>query len=481
MITGEQMPDSHFRAGVGIVVVDHKGRVLALERHDKPGAWQLPQGGIDNDERPDQAAWRELREETGLTDKDVRLICRHPGWLGYELPAEDRDDRLGRGQVHKWYVMALTGATAPGVELSRDDPDKGQPEFRAHRWMPFDELLSVAADFRVPVYREVAELSTSCGVLAADPSDARGREPHTGWWSRWTRRPSRTAVERLDSTLARYSQELEFKLRRTTGSPPWIKPVSDALADARSARAEGRIEEAWGALKTAARLDLFGADRSELLARAASLRNEAASKLSGWRGQSVAALLELDTPLDRLGDADPPVNNPTPQAGGDEETKWRVYQATALRDEDGDNTYYKVALAREQRTLLLGVLAAVITLLLVLVVVGWLSFDENPATPSAGLLGGVALFGMLGACLSAIRSMGRIPSGRIPEHTLASKLTVARPFIGAAAALGAFAIVTADFLKIDAGEEATVVLAVAFAAGFSDRLVMGIVESVNGA
>jgi hypothetical protein len=157
-----------------------------------------------------------------------------------------------------------------------------------------------------------------------------------------------------------------------------------------------------------------------------------------------------------------------------------VYQATLIRDQSGDNAYYKVALVREQRTLLLTFLAIAILVLLGLAATGWLRFDEDPASPSAGLLAGVALFGMLGACLSAVSSMATIPGGRIPEHTMASKLTVTRPFIGAAAALGVFAILEAGFLKLDAGEEAALALALGFAAGFSDRLVMGIIGSVKG-
>jgi putative (di)nucleoside polyphosphate hydrolase len=475
------MGSSYFRAGVGIAVVDHEGRVLTLERQDMPGKWQLPQGGIHEDEQPDDAARRELHEETGLTEDQVRLLGRHPGWIGYELPPEAREARLGRGQVHKWYVLALTNATAQ-INLSRVDADKGGPEFKAFQWRTFDELLSVAADFRVPVYREVAKLAASSGALGGPASERRTEARRAASWGRWTRRPSRTAVERLDSALASYSRELEFKLGHADGEGSWIWPVRAALEDARSAQRDGRIEEAWTSLKTAARLDVFGAERPELLARAETLRNEAAVKLDDWRGRSVAALLELNRPLDCLGSTDPAAAKASPESGGDDdyEISWRVYQATFLRDGAADNTYYKAALVREQRTLLLAALATVILVVLGLAATGWLRFDEDPATPSAGLLAGVALFGMLGACLSAIRSMASIPEGRIPEHTLASKLTVARPFIGAAAALGVFAILEAGFLKLDTGDAATVALAVAFASGFSDRLVMGIIGSVKG-
>ena len=94
-----------FRAGVVIVVRHHDDdRVLAFERTDVPGAWQLPQGGIDKGEEPIDAARRELAEETGLGADDVELVGEYPEWVVYELPAELRAGqdrpRPGAAVVH---------------------------------------------------------------------------------------------------------------------------------------------------------------------------------------------------------------------------------------------------------------------------------------------------------------------------------------------------------------------------------------------
>lgn len=89
----------YFRAGVGIMVVNDDRCVLALERYDVPGAWQLPQGGLEESEEPLQAARRELWEETRIHWDQVVLLYEHPWWLAYELPPDSWTANTGRGQV----------------------------------------------------------------------------------------------------------------------------------------------------------------------------------------------------------------------------------------------------------------------------------------------------------------------------------------------------------------------------------------------
>lgn len=147
-----------FRAGVGIAVFDAGGRVLALERSAVPGGWQLPQGGIEDDEEPVDALWRELREETGLTRDDVRVIAELPEWLGYELPAEYRSAKTGRGQVHKWFLLRASDDDIP--VRTGTTPDS---EFRAWRWIDLAELAEQTVAFRRPVYRRLAALVDGIG------------------------------------------------------------------------------------------------------------------------------------------------------------------------------------------------------------------------------------------------------------------------------------------------------------------------------
>jgi putative (di)nucleoside polyphosphate hydrolase len=106
--------DQYFRASAGIVLLNEREEVLAIERRKIPGAWQLPQGGIRMDEEPKEAAKRELSEETNLNaSRDARLVGELPEWTAYELPAADRGEKTAAvksrgGSFFGFYPMHLT-------------------------------------------------------------------------------------------------------------------------------------------------------------------------------------------------------------------------------------------------------------------------------------------------------------------------------------------------------------------------------------
>ena len=142
------VPTRYFRAGVGAVVLDPRRRVLLLERSDVAGAWQFPQGGLDEGESPLAAARREVQEETGIPARALRLLGRHPELLAYELPPAARTKRTGMGQVQYWFYFETDAVNVP---LERLPPG----EFRAARWTTIDRAVGQAVSFRAPLYRQL--------------------------------------------------------------------------------------------------------------------------------------------------------------------------------------------------------------------------------------------------------------------------------------------------------------------------------------
>src|SRR5918996_3894955 len=144
-------PAKYFRAGVGAVITDGNGKILALERSDFRGAWQLPQGGLKRSETTLQAVIREIDEETGVKHGSLKLLSRYPELLVYELPAKVQSKRTGMGQVQQWFFFTLKKPPEKKVK----PPKKG--EFRAARWVPFTRIVSGAAKFRQPVYKKLRD------------------------------------------------------------------------------------------------------------------------------------------------------------------------------------------------------------------------------------------------------------------------------------------------------------------------------------
>jgi putative (di)nucleoside polyphosphate hydrolase len=146
------MAGQYFRAGV-VIVVRHPDlrRVMAFERSDSAGSWQLPQGGLDAGEDPIEGAWRELMEETSLGEADVVVRAEFPDWIAYEWPAEiaaaESKNGRRRGQVHKWFLFDVLHADV--------EPHPDGSEFVAWQWVEPAWLIDHVPEFRRDGYRRV--------------------------------------------------------------------------------------------------------------------------------------------------------------------------------------------------------------------------------------------------------------------------------------------------------------------------------------
>jgi putative (di)nucleoside polyphosphate hydrolase len=146
--------DDHlYRRGVGVMLLNGDGKVFVAARIDNPeDAWQMPQGGIDEDEDPWPAALRELEEETGIPSQLVEKLAEHPERLRYEIPEEWRG-QLWRGkwigQLQHWYLARFLGSDED-VNL-----DTEHAEFRAWKWVEPQDVAELIVPFKRDLYRRL--------------------------------------------------------------------------------------------------------------------------------------------------------------------------------------------------------------------------------------------------------------------------------------------------------------------------------------
>ena len=143
-----------YRPCVGVVLMNRDGGIFTGERVDTPGAWQMPQGGIDDGETPQDAALRELEEETGVSPALVTLVAEHPDWVLYDLPDHLRGKVWKgrfRGQKQKWFLFRFDG------DDSQIDIAKHDREFSQWRWSSPDEVTRDIVPFKRAVYEQVMQ------------------------------------------------------------------------------------------------------------------------------------------------------------------------------------------------------------------------------------------------------------------------------------------------------------------------------------
>lgn len=149
------MSDLPYRPCVGLCIFNRDGNVFVGERLDSSGAWQMPQGGVDEGEDIPTAAMRELLEEIG-TDK-AEIIRIHDQTLKYDIPA-DVLARLPwgkqyRGQEQTWVALRFTGGDHD-IKLDAWD----HPEFGRYQWVPLAEVPKLIVPFKIGTYEEVARI-----------------------------------------------------------------------------------------------------------------------------------------------------------------------------------------------------------------------------------------------------------------------------------------------------------------------------------
>ena len=145
--------DLNYRPCVGLMVVNTRKNFFTAQRLDFTStAWQMPQGGIDKGEEALHAAYRELSEETSITENDVELLAVSRGWFSYDLPKELVSklwNGLYRGQKQKWFLMRFTG-NDDDINLNTEIP-----EFSCWRWSTRQQLIESIVPFKKDLYRAV--------------------------------------------------------------------------------------------------------------------------------------------------------------------------------------------------------------------------------------------------------------------------------------------------------------------------------------
>lgn len=144
-----------YRKNAGIIVCNNQGKVLSCQRVENYDFnWQFPQGGIEDGESPLEAAYRELKEETGLVN--VKLICQYPHSLKYKFSEDiiEKFKKLGRkniGQEQYWTLFLHLG-TDDEINFKTNPQEI---EFQAFEWIEIEDAPKRVVEFKKEVYEKV--------------------------------------------------------------------------------------------------------------------------------------------------------------------------------------------------------------------------------------------------------------------------------------------------------------------------------------
>ena len=144
--------DNLYRKCVGMMIINENKEILVGKRLDHPsGFWQMPQGGIDKDENPKEAVWREMMEEIGTNNAELIKVSNQ--WLKYKIPKETLQTlpwgKKYVGQQQKWFAFKFVGKNSE-INVGTENP-----EFSEWKWANMDSLVNQIVPFKREVYSVV--------------------------------------------------------------------------------------------------------------------------------------------------------------------------------------------------------------------------------------------------------------------------------------------------------------------------------------
>lgn len=145
-----------YRANIAIVLTNADGQVAWFKRKGQ-NSWQFPQGGLHENEALVTGMYRELQEETGLTQADVSILGQTKDWLYYELPEKlIKKDGLCIGQKQIWFLLKLEAEPAK-INLQSSN----EPEFESWCWCDKQHALNDIVFFKKSVYEQALDQLTT--------------------------------------------------------------------------------------------------------------------------------------------------------------------------------------------------------------------------------------------------------------------------------------------------------------------------------
>jgi len=411
--------------------------VVHRKRYDDD--WTLPKGKLKIDESWHQAAIREVREETGYNAR----ILSFAGAVSYEVD--------GCPKIVRYWHMVAQGEPSP----KRDD------EVAELVWLPVEQAIK---RLQYPLDKCLVEEATPPDPF---PSDQPQRQ------KRWFL--DTLSISRLAIALEIFEAELEVIFEKSPVGDSqsyagWYARAKQLLNAAKRAQGDGDSERGWRCLKAADRVSLYGLDSASLTGEARAILSEATDEekiSSRWRRASILQLLS-----DGKGQVKTCLG-----PGG-------VARAKRILDEQQDNVYHKLDILRLRLKLL--------TITAVVAVAIWIAWPPlSPVLTATGQIVtgtdpgrrmwlAIILTGILGALVSGFSSsMTRDQKTvRIPAERLATTVTFARISLAMLSSLAISIFLTSGLLNLP-GPSLGLLLAVAFASGFSDRLLMRALDSIT--